>query len=78
MSLMVYGGGRRRVSTSRSGGVGMCARWVDAPVSRLSNRTTKCPRPARLWHSSSGQAIICVAQPITSTIAGSPAWPNVS
>ena len=49
-----------------------------APTSRLSNRTTKRPRRARPSHSSSGQAIICVARPMMSTTGGAPASPNVS
>ena len=59
-------------------GTGRSSSSVDRPTSRLSNRTTKKPRAARLGTESSRQAIICVASPITSTSAGSARSPNVS
>jgi hypothetical protein len=51
---------------------------VERPTSRLSKRTTWKPRAASCSQNSSGQPIICIARPITSSNGGSVSLPNVS
>ncbi len=78
MSLTVYGGRRRRATICAIDGARTPRKWVLAPTSRLSNRTTWWPRSARSSHSSSGHAIICVPSPMTSRTGGAPGSPKVS
>jgi hypothetical protein len=59
-------------------GAGVPVRWVDSPVSRLSNLATRKPRSARAAHRSSGQTIICAPVPLNSSSGFPPAAPNVS
>jgi hypothetical protein len=73
-------GDRGRVAAEYGHDVGGPAesRCVESPMSRLSNRTTKWPRPASPAQKSSGHPIICVARPMTRSTGGSPAFPKVS
>ena len=50
---------------------------VERPMSRLSKRMTRKPRSTSIEQSSGGQAIICVASPIT-MISGSPSVGPIS
>ena len=55
------------VSSATRSGTPRSSRWVESPMSRLSNRTTWKPSSASAWQKPSGHMIIWLATPITST-----------
>ena len=68
-------GGQVGGSAWRPGTAAGIATWVDRPASRLSNRTTRKPRPARARQNSRGHECSCWPSPATSSSGRPPASP---
>ncbi len=83
MSLRLYGAFTRWPVMAACTSAGTSGRpspssLVDKPMSRLSKRTTQCPRPASVAQNSSSQAIICAARPMISSSGDAPGSPKLS
>src|SRR5690348_3355219 len=59
-------------------GTPAASKRVDKPMSRLSKRMTRNPRSAMRSQNVSGQAIICAARPMMSSIGGASMSPKLS
>ena len=78
MSSSRYGAADGRNIVLSQPGAGVPVRWVDSPVSRLSNLAARKPRPARAAQKSSGQISICAPVPLISSSGTPSGGPNVS